>query len=145
MNRSKVHSSTGLRNGLTLIEVVVGIGLAGTLLVSIMMAATGHRKQLRQMRDRQVAMDAIDRFLSQWARYEFSDQGRERSAKQCGVHMDGLATVAVSRGMPVLKISTRATGLGDDYPFEIARVEAWVGGGEVADSWVEVLRGKELR
>lgn len=58
----KFHS----RSGLTLVEVVAGIALLSTLLVSILMSYGAHAGQIRAARQRVQAIEAADRLLSNW-------------------------------------------------------------------------------
>jgi type II secretory pathway pseudopilin PulG len=54
------------RTGITLIEVVAGLALLSTLLVSILAAYRGHAAQVRAAHDRLQAAQALDRLLGQW-------------------------------------------------------------------------------
>lgn len=51
------------RHGLTLVEVVVGLTLMATLLVSALVAYSGHRRQLRRSEQKRVAVSVADRLL----------------------------------------------------------------------------------
>lgn len=56
-----------VRRGLTLIEVVAGIALLATLLVSILVAHNRHAQQVRQAQGRLAAIEQLDRLLGEWA------------------------------------------------------------------------------
>ena len=71
---------SGSRNGLTLIEVVVGSLLAGTLLVGILLSMTAHAKQLRQIQLGQDGLIQLDKLLSRWAEFDFREEKLEQVA-----------------------------------------------------------------
>ncbi len=54
------------RRGFTLLEVVVGIMLLATLLVTSLLALGKQRRILRQAHDRQQAISLADAFLTKW-------------------------------------------------------------------------------
>ena len=54
------------RRGLTLIEVVAGIALLATLLVSTLAAFRAHASQVRSAKNRLAAIAVADRLLSEW-------------------------------------------------------------------------------
>ena len=60
-----LHSVTAdrRRRGLSLVEVVVGLTLMATLLVSTLVAYSGHRRQLRRAEQKRVAVTVADRLL----------------------------------------------------------------------------------
>ena len=55
------------RCGLTLIEVVAGIALLATLLVSILVAHKKHAEQVRLAQKRLDAIEQLDQLLAEWS------------------------------------------------------------------------------
>lgn len=72
----------GKRLGLTLIEVVVGLAIAGSLLSVVIMTSTHHVKQLRLAKQKRAALQSVDRFLSIWSRYDFRAADRQQSEEE---------------------------------------------------------------
>ncbi len=64
----------GYRSGLSLIEVVAGTALAGTLLVGVLLAMSAHAKQLRQIELGEAGLQLIDKMLSAWALRDFDNE-----------------------------------------------------------------------
>ena len=65
--RSRASSPSCRRRGLTLIEVVAGIAILATLLVSILVAHKIHAEQLRKAQQRLAAIEELDRLLAEWS------------------------------------------------------------------------------
>lgn len=63
-NHTLKHSQTGA----TLVEVVVGLAIMGTLLVGILMARQNHTKQFDHAQSKIVAVQAADELLTKWWR-----------------------------------------------------------------------------
>ena len=63
------------RRGLTLVEVLAGIALMGTLLTSAIVASGRHSRQMRVAREKQYAVKALEDYLGLWAQGEFSETG----------------------------------------------------------------------
>ena len=55
------------RNGLTLVEVVAGLALLATLLVTILLAFGAHAGQIRQAERRLEAIAVADELLREWS------------------------------------------------------------------------------
>ena len=64
--KSRRYSKLRSRSGLTLVEVVAGIALLSTLLVSILLSYGAHAGQIRAARQRMQAIKAADQLLSNW-------------------------------------------------------------------------------
>lgn len=62
----KRRSKQCARQATTLLEVVVGIALLATLLVSILVAYRGHANQIRSAHIRMSAVQLTDELLHQW-------------------------------------------------------------------------------
>jgi hypothetical protein len=59
-----VHSDR--RCGITLVEVICGLGLAGTLLVSLILAHAAHARQIRQAHSKLDAVRALEDLRQRW-------------------------------------------------------------------------------
>lgn len=70
------------KRAFTLIEVIAGIVLAGTLLAGSLLAATKHAKQIQATRDKQNAIETLDRFLSQWSIADFQSTNAGKILQQ---------------------------------------------------------------
>ena len=84
-NRQRRIWFSGRRNGLSLIKVVAGVVIAGTLLVAVINASSMHSRQLRQIESKQAAIDAIDRFLVRWSFSKFSQGKASVAANEASV------------------------------------------------------------
>lgn len=65
MHRSSINCYAR-RPGLTLIEVVAGLALMGTLLTTLLLAHSAHARQVRAAQDKLAAVDALDGLLTRW-------------------------------------------------------------------------------
>ena len=140
--RQKRVWSNGKRDGLTLIEVVAGVALAGTLLVAVISASSLHMRQLKQVDRKLAAADAIDGFLNQWSRYQFAQTYALRASKDSGCYFDDQGGVA-SEVKVKISLTVRPITVFENSRFEIVRVSAIAGPGHKnkgVDCWVEVLR-----
>ena len=83
------HNSwrNGRQSGLTLIEVVVAIAIAGTLLVSTLAGLAAHQRQVRSAERKAIALDAVDRFLSIWSASGFRDASIRKAATKARVRL----------------------------------------------------------
>ncbi len=145
--RQKRAWSNGKRDGLTLIEVIAGVVLAGTLLVAIINASSMHMRQLKLVDRKVVAASAIDGFLIQWSRNQFAQSDIVRASKESGCVMDDQVDVA-SKGRVKLSLSVRQVTVFENSRYEVVRVSAIVGPAhknKAADCWVEVLRPSAAR
>jgi type II secretory pathway pseudopilin PulG len=70
---------------MSLVEVVVGIALMGTLAASAVLAASSHFRQLRSAKLKQHGVELIDRFLVQWSRHNFRADSIEFAARDSNV------------------------------------------------------------
>ncbi|WP_390621105.1 type II secretion system protein [Stieleria neptunia] len=61
------------RQGVTLIEVVASIAIAGSLLSVVIIGGSQHLRQLKQARDKRIATEALDGFLSAWSVSNFNE------------------------------------------------------------------------
>ena len=55
-----------VRRGLTLVEVLAGLALLGTLLASLLVAHGAQTRQARRAADRRAAAEALDALLHRW-------------------------------------------------------------------------------
>ena len=69
----KVPEAIGLsnRDGLTLVEVVVSIGLLSALMVSLLSIRSTHVRQIRLAAQKRHAVELLDRQLSEWFEDEY--------------------------------------------------------------------------
>lgn len=88
------------RSALTLIEVVAGLALMGTLLAAIMVAGSAHARQAKAAADKREAVIMLDRLLNAWA--------------QDGLALDKLekasATAQVSFSAPAIRLRNDVIG-----------------------------------
>ncbi len=146
-NRPKRNWPSGWRNGLTLIEVIAGVVLAGTLLVAIINASSMHLRQLKLIDRKVVAAAAIDDFLNQWSRYQFSQSDLTRASKESGCVLED-ESVLPSESRVKLSLSVRQVTVFENNRYEVVRVSAIAGPShksKAVDCWVEVLRPLTLR
>lgn len=61
-----MHSWRTSRTGLTLIEVIAGLALLGTLLVSTMLAYGRHVRQLKRAREQTLLLKKLDTLVTSW-------------------------------------------------------------------------------
>lgn len=99
----------GKRLGLTLVEVVVGLAIAGTLLSAVIITSTHHAKQMRLADQKRSAAELADRFLSRWSHYGFRDQDQKRAIEE----VRSLLDPSISR-----EFLLRAEQVGQDIQLE---------------------------
>ena len=75
------------KNGVSLIEVVVGIALMGALAATAIIAGSSHLRQLKVAEKKRLAVDVVDRFLASWSRYDFKEKQAPQAAIDAGVHL----------------------------------------------------------
>ncbi len=66
MNRKSITSSAGRHRGVTLTEVVAGLALLGSLLVTLLIARLSLTRQRIESEERIAATHACDQLLSAW-------------------------------------------------------------------------------
>lgn len=59
-------SARFVRKGLTLVEVVAGIALLATILVTMLIAYRANAEQIRKAHDRKLAIELLDELLANW-------------------------------------------------------------------------------
>lgn len=74
---------------MTLIEVVAGIALLGTLMVMVLIGSSQHLRQLKVAKQKRQAIALLDRFLAGWASHDFSDEGLSDAARRTGMSVIG--------------------------------------------------------
>jgi hypothetical protein len=139
----RINSLSGWRLGLTLIEVVAGLALAGTLLVSVVLAATSHRSQLRRAELKHDALEATNRFLTCWAADNFSDSASMRAAQDSKVQLwiDETSRSTLQQGQVLMRIGMNNQALPQNV--HVIRVEAFVRDLEAPVCWIEIARHTE--
>jgi type II secretory pathway pseudopilin PulG len=76
---------------MSLIEVVVGIALMGTLASSVIMAGSAHLRQLNAAQQKRRAAEALESFLTHWSRHDFVLEQASLAAAEAGVILHGQA------------------------------------------------------
>lgn len=146
MKRLINNYEPGSRTGLTLIEVVAGLALMGTLLVTVLLGASSHLRQLRAAQQKTIAIESLDRLLSLWSSDGFSEGSLPECALLAKVHLIGSNLSEASDGdSDVIGVRLQAGPLAESTGFrlEVVRLEAWASHDQldgVPLTWVEVLR-----
>lgn len=107
------RSEFGSRQAVSLIEVVVAIFIAGSLLVSTLLTMAACARQARQTQLGRVGVETTDRFLWLWSSHDFRDTGLEPSMRLAGLEF---------ARMPSLPSDTIAVGLGKDLSLRVKRI-----------------------
>lgn len=109
------------RKGLTLVEVLASIVLAGTLLTSLLLAYGAHVRQIRQAYHKQAAVVVADRFLGNWLR----DDGRLPTTQQGDIDWSDMQQEGQGAGQPpVVRMTWSLARQNHDLP-AILRVDVW--------------------
>lgn len=146
MKLPRNNCARGLRTGLTLIEVVAGLALMGTLLVTIILSANSHLRQLRTVERKKAAIESLDKLLASWSHYGFYDQALPECAKLAGVHLVdaplSLETLPESDETSV-RVLMRPLTLSSGLDVEVVRLEVLPNKNQpdaLPLTWIEVLR-----
>lgn len=73
------------RTGTTLIEVVAGLALMGTLLTVVMIGSTQHARQAKAADRKRLAVQKLDRLLGEWSLQGYPTKGLDRAAAKAGL------------------------------------------------------------
>lgn len=131
-------SKTDLRYGLTLIEVVVGTVIAGTLLVSILLSASTFSRQRVHLEEKREALRSIDRFLAEWSLSDFAEDSEpEEYTKPVGDPNSG-------DGGGRFQIAVRPRSSVGKWGVEVVRVSSIRSDGSII-AWIEILRERKPR
>lgn len=150
---------SGKRVGLTLIEIVVALAIAGGLLVAAILSATQHQRQIVLANEKQQAIETLDRFLTQWSKYDFEDAHRSEAAQASQVRLaediagqpGRLLGLRFSLKTERVQPSLEERQLGASIPLEVIRVEMLANrprGTErtgIVLSWIEIIRPRSDR
>jgi type II secretory pathway pseudopilin PulG len=120
------------RNALTLVEVMAGLVLAGTLLATVIIATGKHLKQIKHASEQQTATVVLEQFLSQWSLGGFQDVNFSR------------ATRSVERllsNSEIVITEIRMCGIPDS---EVVKVEVLVGVDRNRRAWAEIVRSMDM-
>ncbi|MEO1527310.1 MAG: type II secretion system protein [Planctomycetota bacterium] len=82
MIRNRPHS----RRALTLIEVIAGLALMGTLLTVVLVAGSKHASQLKQAERKREATRRLDALLTHWSQSHFDRTNFSDSARRARLH-----------------------------------------------------------
>ncbi len=102
---------------MTLIEVVAGIALLGTLMVAVLISGSQHLRQLKAADQKRQATAKLDDFLAAWALQNFSD--------------DGLSVAAARAGLSVADHPVASDSTQTSYVVEVSPRPALIDGGKV--------------
>ncbi len=108
VNSLRIDPAEPLRRGMTLIEVVAGIALLGTILTTTVMAQARLLRQHQRALVKLQAVEAVDRLLAQW-----SVEGQEIPVESSGVLLNS----------PAVSWRTRLKSEKTDGPLSVAIVE----------------------
>ena len=146
MKLPKSNCARGSRTGLTLVEVVAGLALMGTLLVAVILGASSHLRQLRTVERKKAAIESLDKLLASWSHHGFYDQALPQCATLAGVH---LIDVPVSLELPSepdatsVRVVTWPLTLSSGLDLEVVRLEVLPSKNQPNApplTWIEVLR-----
>ncbi len=138
-NRRKRTFHFGWRSGLTLIEVVAGMAIAGTLLVSVILATSVHRRQVKQSVLKQEAIVAVDRLLCAWAAEDFRQNEFDRLATTSGFYVRNGLSIPDSRTSR-FELSLQSVARYPEIAIEAVRLECFSGKLEQPLTSVEIAR-----
>ena len=82
-----VARSRQAKTGMTLIEVVAALALAGSLLTVTIVGSTRHLRQMKAAERKSQATKRLDRFLSAWSFANFRLANAANAAEQAGLEM----------------------------------------------------------
>lgn len=80
---------SSIAKGVTLIEVVAGLALMGTLLTLILVSGSRHLRQSKAARDKIDSARQLDDFLAAWSISEFSEAGIPDAVARSGLSATG--------------------------------------------------------
>ncbi|TWU62334.1 hypothetical protein V7x_40630 [Crateriforma conspicua] len=85
------HASTSslANEGMTLIEVVAGLALMGTLLTLTLVGGTKCLRQIDAARHKRVAVSHLDGFVAAWSESGFDADGVAEATKRSGLLLRG--------------------------------------------------------
>lgn len=110
----------GTRHGMTLIEVVLGLAIMGTLLATAVVARGQALKQWRFANDRLVAVEAADTLLKQWW---LDKDGESENGIGGGIPIDASGTVNRKNDSgPVMRWRTMRHDLPELEAFDLISV-----------------------
>ncbi|MEM8736454.1 MAG: hypothetical protein AAGG44_19650 [Planctomycetota bacterium] len=140
--------------------------MAGTLLVGVLLAFSGHTRQLKRLQTKQQAVADLDRFLNSWAAFQFSDTRFEEACERSAVQPFG-SRASVGGSLPKQKADVEPTSFirvtsdnsqdNGDFQLQVVRVEAYgpkkslishnpnSSGKSKPLAWVEILRSRRQR
>lgn len=127
---------------LTLIEVIVAMVLAGTLLAIALRATTSHLAQAKRATKKANALIVLDQFLSDWSLREFTESSFQESAHRCGLHLDiSLGSDSRAKLHPGAVVVTHQVRRAESLASaEIVRVEIQEGTSKRLLAWAEIIR-----
>lgn len=132
------------RSGMTLVEVVVGLALMGSLLAMALVAGSSHLRQMKAAERKRESVELLDAFLSHWAQSRFSDDEARHAAESVSCRLiderrDGRWTAEspATIRQPVVRLY-RVPGA-PDRDTEVLRVEVYVDTTNRRGAWADIL------
>lgn len=132
------RSRNGLRSGLSLVEVVAGLALMGTLLVFAIIGTAEHFTQIRHSERKKEAVHQIENLLTAWAEHDFRQGRLVESAAEAGVRLAEEGFADKQHGQ-VLQIASAPVDSVEGLELELVTVEAVGSDGRVSAS-LQVFR-----
>lgn len=133
--------------GLTLIEVVVGLALLGTVLSTAIVAGSSHLGQLRAAEQKRTGAIVLDQFLSQWSLSRYATSEADEIAEKMNITaIDESAgeTWNLSGDRPLERpaVVLRAGRRCELPGAAVVRVDVFVGRGTRPAAWAEIVTGE---
>ncbi len=80
---------SSLANGITLVEVIAGLALMGTLLTVVVVSSSQHLRQLKAAERKRESVRLLDDFLASWSVNNFSRDGIDEAVRRSGLPATG--------------------------------------------------------
>lgn len=106
-----MRSSTA--NGLSLIEVVAGLALMGTLLTIVLVSSSQHLRQLKAAERKRQSVQMLDDFLASWSVNRFAPETIDEAVQRSGL--------AATGSFGTHGINEQSSGHPDGYQVELRR------------------------
>ncbi|QDT07424.1 hypothetical protein K227x_58510 [Rubripirellula lacrimiformis] len=140
-----MRSSAG--NGITLVEVIAGLALMGTLLTTVVISSSQHLRQLKAAERKRESVARLDDFLSSWSISNFSRDGVGDAVRRSGLAATGAyGTYGVDRTAgqtsAPFQVDIRKHASSDFKSGAIVRLTVSVpndGNARTRTAWAEVL------
>ena len=138
--RSSNHS------GITLIEVVAGLALMGTLLTVILVGSSQHLRQLKAAQQKRDSVRMLDEFLATWSAHRFKTDRIADAVSRAGLPATGQFGLVGREGQDHersrFRVELRRVGSSEFGSGSIIRLTVSVpneSGGRTTTAWAEVV------